>query len=376
MSGSETVRNRRGLECAGARLFSLVLAIFGCTKTDGTSPKPHGDAALPRSGPSERNDWRANTELERTLGRLEFKKDAAENLSDAAVLRLGSKSFLVVVSDEGHDFGVTTFGADASGRLYDLAELPRGDLGVELPSPKSKVEVDIEAVATSGERVFLVGSASLKRKKPKDGDYSGKRLEEIVPASGAGADYSNYVYELRAREVSGGLPEFELVRASDVRELLLRLPLIATFKDVPSKDNGLDVEGAVVSGGYFYFGLRGPVLRGRALVVRMRPDFSEPETYTLDLRGLGVRALTADGEKGEGLYVLAGPTLPREDHFELYRFTGERKSPEDVRTSDVTLVGSVPSTDGKRPEALFPFGSGLCVVSDGVVGGAPRCRTF
>jgi hypothetical protein len=354
----------------------LFLAVFACTKTDGTTPKPHGDATAPGANTTEMSAWRANDELERTLGRLDFKKDAAENLSDAAVLRLGSASFLVVVSDEGHDFAVTTLGAEAKSKLYDLAELPRGVLGVELPSPKSKVEVDIEAVTTTGDRVFLVGSASLKRKKPKDGDHSGKRLEEIVPASGTGADYSNYVYELRANAENGGLPEFELVGARDVRELLLRLPLIATFKDVPSKDNGLDVEGAVASGGYFYFGLRGPVLRGRALVVRMRPDFSEPETYTLDLRGLGVRALTADGATGKGLYVLAGPTLPGDEHFELYRFTAADKSPGDVRTNDVTLVTSVPSTDRKRPEGLFSLGSELCVVSDGVVGGAPHCRTF
>ena len=356
-----------------ARLGLIALALVGCTRAERTNAKPHGDATAP---PDQNGGWRANDELERALGRLAFEKDAAENLSDAAVLRLGNKAFLVVVSDEGHDFGVTTFDAEGRGKLYDLAGLPRGNLGVELPSPDSRVEVDIEAVATSGDRVFLIGSASLKRKKPKEGDHTGKRLEEIVPASGAGADYSNYVYELRAREGTDGLPAFELVGARDVRELLLRLPLIATFKDVPSKDNGLDVEGAAVSRGYFYLGLRGPVLRGRALVVRLRPDFSEPETYTLDLGGLGVRALTADGLKGAGLYVLAGPTLPREDHFELFRFTAADRRPEDVRTSDVTMVASVPSTDGKRPEGVFALGTELCVVSDGAVGGAPRCRSF
>jgi len=338
MSKSKDVHRERGQrQCTG--VFVVWLALSCCTKTDGTTPKPHGDATAPRASSAEMSDWRKSDELERTLERLDFKKDAAENLSDAAVLRLGSRSFLVVVSDEGHDFGVTTLGADANGKLYDLAELPRTELGVELPSPKSNVEVDIEAVATAGDRVFLVGSASLKRKKPKDGDHSGKRLEEIVPASGAGADYSNYVYELRAREGSGGLPEFDLVGARDMRELLLRLPLIATFKEVPSKDNGLDVEGAVVSGGYFYFGLRGPVLRGRALVVRMRPDFSEPETYTLDLRGLGVRALTADAAKGRGLYVLAGPTLPREDHFELFRFTATDKNPAPNKAQPIIRSG-------------------------------------
>jgi hypothetical protein len=349
--------------------------LSGCTRTDGTSPKPHGDATSPEADRGKKSGWRNNPELERTLEGVAFKKDARENLSDAAVLRLGEKSLLVVVSDEGHDFAVMTLGKDGKSKVYDLGELSHRGLSIELPSPGSNVEVDIEAVTTAGDRVFLTGSASLKRKKPKDGDHSGKRLEEIVPASGAGADYSNYVYELVAREGADDFPDFELVGAHDLRELLLRLPLVATFKDVPSKDNGLDVEGAVVHGDYFYFGLRGPVLRGRALVVRTRRDFTQPEPYTLDLGGLGVRALThAGGGDHEGLYILAGPTLERTDQFELYRFVAGDKNPSEVRTGDVLPVASVPSTDKKRPEGLFELGSELCVLSDGVVGGAPRCR--
>ena len=148
----------------------LTMTLAGCTKTEGTLPKPHAEATAPAPDRAKKDGWRANHELEKALERLAFDKDAAENLSDAAVLTLGSKPFLVVVSDEGHDFAVLTLGADAKSKVYDLAELPHGDLAVELPSPKSKVEVDIEAVTTAGDRVFLTGSASLKRKKPKDGD--------------------------------------------------------------------------------------------------------------------------------------------------------------------------------------------------------------
>ncbi len=371
---------RNGKSAARSLAVGLLTLAFGaCTRTDGATPKPHGDGAPAAEQSNERgkNGWRENHELERSLERLGLEKDAAENLSDAAVLTLGSQSFLVVVSDEGHDFAVTTLGKNAASKVVDIAELPHANLSIELPSPGSKVEVDIEAVTIAGDHVFLTGSASLKRKKPKEGDHSGKRLEEIVPASGAGADYSNYVYELVAREGAGGFPEFELVRALDARELLLGLPLVATFKDVPSKDNGLDIEGTVVHGDYFYFGLRGPVLRGRALVVRTRRDFTDPEPYTLDLGGLGVRALTYVGDGASaGLYILAGPTLVRDDAFELYRFTAGEKRPSDVQKGDVSRVASVPSTDKKRPEALFALGRDLCVLSDGVVGGAPRCHAF
>ena len=378
MQAKTAGRNLKSRTNSGWLGVASLTFCLGCTRTDGTSPKPHGDATSPDAARGEKKaDWRENRELERVFEGVAFKKDAAENLSDAAVLRLGDTVFLVVVSDEGHDFAVTTLGKDAESKVYDLADLPRRGLSIELPSPKSKVEVDIEAVTTAGDRVFLIGSASLKRKKPKAGDHSAKRLEEIVPASGAGADYSNYVYELVAREGSDRFPDFELVGAHDARELLLGLPLVATFKDVPSKDNGLDVEGAVVHGDYFYFGLRGPVLRGRALVVRTRRDFTGAEPYTLDLGGLGVRALTYAGSGSKaGLYILAGPTLERTDEFQLYRFVAGDKSPSDVRTSDLVSVAGVPSSEKKRPEGLFELGSELCVLSDGVVGGAPRCRAY
>ena len=78
--------------------------------------------------------------------------------------------------------------------------------------------------------------------------------------------------------------------------------------------------------------------------------------------------------QGQGEAHLAGPTLPREDLFELFRFTAGEKSPNDVQSADLALVATVPSSDEKRPEALFALGKDVCVLSDGVVGGAPRCR--
>src|SRR5262245_60553903 len=151
-------------------LLTLALgASCACTRTEGTSAKPLGEATPHEGEQPKAQGWRENQDLERSLERLGLKKDAAENLSDAALLAVGAKTYLVVVSDEGHDFALTTLGKDAESKVYDLAGLPYRNLGIELPSPKSDVEVDIEAVTVAGDRVFLIGSASLKRKKPKDG---------------------------------------------------------------------------------------------------------------------------------------------------------------------------------------------------------------
>jgi hypothetical protein len=224
--------------------------------------------------------------------------------------------------------------------------------------------------------VLLVGSASLKRKKPKD-DAGTEALAEVVPASGPGNYFADYAYALDARIGERGWPEFKLVSATDLRAILLGLPLLASFREIPSKDNGIDLEGAVVHGGFFYFGLRGPVLRGRALVARMRSDFSDPVLFSLDLGGLGVRALSyvEGNERTRGIYILAGPTMLTKTEFALYRWVGFDSASERDAVQPV-LVSVAPSHAGLQPEALFPLGSALCALSDGAPGGSPMCREF
>ena len=95
------------------------------------------------------------------------------------------------------------------------------------------------------------------------------------------------------------------------------------------------MEGLAVSGERIFLGLRGPVLRGWAAILAIVPETDptdpfilhlRPATagkrkrryakYFLDLRGLGVRELVADGDD---LLILAGPTLPLDGTIRLYR---------------------------------------------------------
>ncbi len=60
-------------------------------------------------------------------------------------------------------------------------------------------------------------------------------------------------------------------RGKDLRDLLEDDEHLAPFLAIPGKDNGLDVEGIAVRGDRVLLGLRGPVLRGWALVLELRP---------------------------------------------------------------------------------------------------------
>jgi hypothetical protein len=103
----------------------------------------------------------------------------------------------------------------------------------------------------------------------------------------------------------------------------------------PGKDNGLDVEGIAVAGARVYLGLRGPVLRGWAMVLELRPEVDprDPERlrlipfddgrpyrkHVLRLRGLGVRDLCPHGDD---LLVLAGPTMDLDGPVHVFRWHG------------------------------------------------------
>jgi hypothetical protein len=124
----------------------------------------------------------------------------------------------------------------------------------------------------------------------------------------------------------------------DLRELLRDDEHLAPFVPIPGKDNGLDVEGIAVSGERVYLGLRGPVLRGWAFVLELRPyvNGTEPDRlrlhhfpdglpyrkHVIDLDGLGVRDLCP---AGDDLLVLAGPTMDLDGPVRIYRWHGARR---------------------------------------------------
>ena len=87
-----------------------------------------------------------------------------------------------------------------------------------------------------------------------------------------------------------------------------------SFLAIPGKDNGFDIEGLAVAGERLFMGLRGPVLRGWAVMleVELEEDNDQPCTLRLNaigpsdrlyrkhflhLGGLGIRDLCAQGAR-------------------------------------------------------------------------------
>ncbi|WP_169400821.1 DUF3616 domain-containing protein [Thalassobaculum salexigens] len=209
-------------------------------------------------------------------------------------------------------------------------------------------EIDIEGLAIDDGWLWITGSHGLTRKKPKwhenDPAVAMNRLTEVK---------SNV-----ARRVIGRLPLVDAGngtwmpsltetedgrRPSSVRlrkgrtaftKSLAKDIHLGRFMDIPCKENGFDIEGIAARGDRVLLGLRGPVLRGWAVILELRmkmtksghlkprrigPDGERYRKYFIDLEGLGIRDLQADGDD---LLILAGPTMDLDGPVALIRWPG------------------------------------------------------
>lgn len=209
-------------------------------------------------------------------------------------------------------------------------------------------EVDLEGMDYDGTYLWLIGSHSSKRKKAKVGKI--ERLKKVK------RDNNRYLLariplvENQLKKTINNLHSACLKReisgTNQLMESLLNDPYLGSFLaiDLPGKDNGFDIEGLLVSGDKILLGLRGPVLRGVAIVLEISLQEEQPGILTLksigeagenykrhflDLDGLGIRDLRQDGED---ILILAGPTMDLDGDIRLFRWQDAFNLPDNSFT--------------------------------------------
>lgn len=205
---------------------------------------------------------------------------------------------------------------------------------LDLPGGAAE-EIDIEGLAYADYYLWVTGSHSLRRKKPSS---SGTAAETVDRLAAVSCQENRYLIG-RIPLVDGQLyrqcphPEDAAIQLSaaqlkryktgnQLTHVLAKDPHLGAFVTaaIPGKDNGFDVEGIAVSGDRVFLGLRGPVLRGWAVLLELQLKQQAPEQlklkkidgdrryrkHFLNLKGLGIRDLCWNGND---LLVLAGPTM-------------------------------------------------------------------
>ncbi|HEX8362992.1 MAG TPA: DUF3616 domain-containing protein [Longimicrobium sp.] len=263
---------------------------------------------------------------------------------------------------------------------------------LDLPAPatggKKAKEIDIEGLAFDGRHLWVVGSHSLNRKKAdpdKDGVEKARETLEAEPKK----EGNRYLLaRIPVAEEEGvhtppkqddvGRPTGAQLRGDSTGNDLTAavredVPLKA-FLDVPGKENGFDVEGLAVAGGRLFIGLRGPVLRGWAVIlevevteeaaeggapslrlVEIGPGGRAYRKHYVQLGGLGVRDLCV---VGEDLLILAGPTMELSGPVAVFRWKGGAAPVGEsmIARSALERIIEVPFGDGEdHAEGITPF---------------------
>lgn len=277
--------------------------------------------------------------------------------------------------------GDTLFvGADESAHIEVLvradgqfAEHRRISLSAAFPLPGGDEEMDIEGLASDGDWLWVVGSHSLTRKKPKKGkplDAAGlERLATLkdnpnrmflgrLPLLHTGAER----WDVSLKSADGRRPEMLPIgkKGSELYQQLRDDPHLGPFCTLPAKENGLDIEGIVVDDDRVCLGLRGPVINGWAVVLEVSVrsagggalKLAGPiKKHFLDLGGLGIRDLK---RRGEDVIVLAGPTMKLDGPAPVFRW---RMAGEDERQLQrpERLLDLPYGVRHDHPEALAPY---------------------
>ncbi|WP_035564247.1 DUF3616 domain-containing protein [Hymenobacter sp. IS2118] len=284
--------------------------------------------------------------------------------------------------------GSNEFGAHFSYKLTDFLDLPGG----------VDVEVDIEGIGEAGHYLWLLGSHGLKRKQPDADDANvAKQIKKLAKTV---SDANRYLLARIPLLLNRETGDYELHKSAphptekdqtltaaqlhgtgktnELMDLLAHDPHLKHFAKIPGKDNGLDIEGLAVSRqGQLFVGLRGPVLRGWALVLELRPEEDKhgrlrlgkvegaTETYYkkhfLDLGGMGVRELRL---RGRDMLLLAGPTMDLDGTIAVYRWSNATHQATDslVPSKKLQRIFDVPH--GHGPTAGQDKAEGMGLLDD------------
>jgi hypothetical protein len=250
--------------------------------------------------------------------------------------------------------------------LNDYLKLP-----VPPPDPADLEEADVEGLAYDGSYLWLVGSHSLKRKKPKLKDGAEKAHKQLAQVSSDGNRYllaripivedaGSYALAKEATQDGTLRHAAQLAgdaQGNDLTEALRKDAHLAPFLAIPGKDNGFDIEGLAVLGERVFLGLRGPVLRGWAVILEIELEADDQPSmlrlkkvgpkgrpylkHFLQLDGLGIRDLCA---QGPDLLILAGPSVDLDGPVTVFRWkdAANRSGEQIVPAGELDRVLDVP----------------------------------
>lgn len=201
-----------------------------------------------------------------------------------------------------------------SPHVYQVAT----DLEIMLPAADDD-EIDIESLAFENGELYVIGSHSRKRKRVKPREKTAAQNRERLTKIKTEAT-RNQLFHLRLNPDSGKI-KGEIYSSDGLAHLCGKDPYLKDFVELPSKENGIDIEALAVKDGTLYLGFRGPILRGNyvPVVVTSFDDLASYRIRFINLNGLAIRDMTA---VRDGFLLIAGPMGDAPGPYGIYFWDG------------------------------------------------------
>jgi len=284
----------------------------------------------------------------------------SEDISGAAVLHGGE--FLVIGSDETNF--VQVLQRKSENRYAVCRSIPLID---------EDDEIDIEGLAADGDIVYVIGSHSRRRKKVGPDEKTQKqnlgRLEDNKREPSR-----EHLFRFKLNNNGELASSIESVSLNDTIDDDDELE---TFRNIPSKENGVDIEGLAIDGNKLRVGFRGPVFReGYTPVLRVAfDDPDDAKKVFVGLHGRGIRGMTA---VAGGFLLIGGPVGDVDVSYELYFWDGEEGVPGSDKpgVGPLASLGTIPLPDpvAKAESVVLMKESGttydVLILFDGIENGA------
>jgi len=278
-----------------------------------------------------------------------FEGTILENVDISSVVMWGNG--LVIGADEGHVIQVLK--EDGAGRY-----VAHEDGHIPLAAKDKKIEVDVEAMAWDAGVLYVCGSHCRIRERVKPDEETvadnRKRLRKNERQRSRERLY-------RIEWTDNGPRVSQSVSLQDLIEDDKHLE---DAVEIPSKENGVDIEGLAVGGtDELLIGFRGPVFRGNYVPVMaldtsdgFKEDKLDHELRFVNLGGRGIRGMT---EAGDRFLLIGGPVGDEAMSYVLYAWDGKDAMPgtdDDGKQHVVPLCEIPVPNDGAKAEGIQYLG--------------------
>jgi len=241
-------------------------------------------------------------------------------------------------------------------------------------------ELDIEGIAVDGNFIYVVGSHSFRRNKVRSQKSVKKNRKTFNQGKIKDERSRDWLHRIEVNQQVQPVAK----KSISLRDVISNHQALKAFSEIPSKENGVDIEGIAVADGWVYVGFRGPVFRDNYVPV-LKFEFDQHEKTAIlllvKLEGGGIRDMA---KVQDGFLLVSGPVGDAPGPYQVYHWNGLDMVPGKDRTDTegyIKKLGNIEVSKGKAEGILalevergadddcqYKF----MIIFDGIINGNPK----